>query len=180
MQRSNSIVPPWIVSIRSSAPTMSAPAASASSAFAPRANTATRTVLPVPFGRVTVPRTIWSAWRGSIPRIIAISTDSSNFAVAFDFTSATASSTVRLSLPSKALRAERVRLPSLPMIYPFTSMPIDFAEPRMIFIAWSTSFADRSCIFASAISRSCALVTVPTVSREGVLAPDFSLAAFLR
>ena len=41
------------ISIRSSAPTMSAPAALASSALAPRANTATRTVLPVPFGRLT-------------------------------------------------------------------------------------------------------------------------------
>ena len=61
MQRSNAIVPPWIVSIRSSAPTMSAPASVASSALGPRANTATRTVLPVPFGRPTVPRTIWSA-----------------------------------------------------------------------------------------------------------------------
>ena len=31
------------------------------------ANTATRTTLPVPWGSTTVPRTIWSAWRGSTP-----------------------------------------------------------------------------------------------------------------
>ena len=33
----------------------------------PGAKTATRTTLPVPCGRTTVPRTIWSAWRGSTP-----------------------------------------------------------------------------------------------------------------
>ena len=69
MQRSKSIVPPWTISSRSSAPTTSAPAAVASSALAPRANTPTRTVLPVPLGSVTTPRTIWSAWRGSTPRL---------------------------------------------------------------------------------------------------------------
>ena len=61
MQRSKSIVPPLTVSNRSSAPTMSAPAALASSALAPRAKTATRTVRPEPFGRLQTPRTIWSA-----------------------------------------------------------------------------------------------------------------------
>ena len=44
-------------SARSSIPTMSAPAALASSALAPWAKTATRTVLPVPAGRTTAPRT---------------------------------------------------------------------------------------------------------------------------
>ena len=70
---------------------MSAPAALASSAFSPRAKTATRTVLPVPFGRVTLPRTIWSAWRGSMPRFIEISIDSSNFADALALAIFTAS-----------------------------------------------------------------------------------------
>ena len=42
---------------KSSIPTISAPAALASSALAPCANTATRTVLPVPAGRTTAPRT---------------------------------------------------------------------------------------------------------------------------
>ena len=66
--RSKSILPCSICAARSSAPTMSAPAARASSAAAPVANTATRTSLPVPDGRATVPRTIWSALRGSTPR----------------------------------------------------------------------------------------------------------------
>src|SRR5690606_4331265 len=118
MQRSNSILPLWIVSIRSSAPTISAPAASASSALAPRANTATRTVLPVPLGRLTTPRTIWSAWRGSTPRFIATSTVSSNFAVAADLTSRTASSIATLDLPSKILRAAAVRFAIFAMALP--------------------------------------------------------------
>src|ERR1700747_2508357 len=53
---------------------MSAPAACACSAFSPTANTATRAVLPVPCGRLTVPRTIWSALRGATPSRIATST----------------------------------------------------------------------------------------------------------
>ena len=57
-QRSKSILPPCTFSTRSSAPTTSAPAAFASSALAPRANTATRTLRPEPFGRLTTPRTI--------------------------------------------------------------------------------------------------------------------------
>ena len=61
MQRSKSMLPPCTRSTRSSAPTTSAPAALASSALAPRANTATRSERPVPFGNVTTPRTIWSA-----------------------------------------------------------------------------------------------------------------------
>ena len=40
---------------------------------------ATRAVLPVPWGRFTVPRTIWSALRGSTPRRSATSTVASNF-----------------------------------------------------------------------------------------------------
>jgi hypothetical protein len=45
---SKSSQPPWMRSIRSSAPTTSAPAASASAALSPVANTMTRAVLPVP------------------------------------------------------------------------------------------------------------------------------------
>ena len=56
------------------------PAARASSALAPRANTATRNVRPVPLGRLTTPRTIWSACLGSTPRLSASSTVSSNLA----------------------------------------------------------------------------------------------------
>mmetsp|Transcript_28426 Transcript_28426/g.53154 ORF Transcript_28426/g.53154 Transcript_28426/m.53154 type:complete len:218 (-) Transcript_28426:1749-2402(-) len=157
MQRSNSILPPCTISMRSSAPTMSAPAACASSALGPRAKTATRTSLPVPLGRPTTPRTIWSAWRGSTPRFTAISTVSSNLAFALPLTKATASSTVRLLLPAKASRVAFVRLPIF-AIY-FTSMPIERAEPRMICMAPSMSLAFRSFIFASAISLTCAAVT---------------------
>ena len=53
---------------------------------------ATRMVLPVPFGMATTPRTIWSAWRGSTPRFMAISMVSSNFeALALALIIATAS-----------------------------------------------------------------------------------------
>src|SRR6476619_2824385 len=79
--------------MRSSAPTTSAPAALASSALAPLANTATRTSLPVPLGSETTPRTIWSAWRGSTPRLSATSIDSSNFEVASVLARLIASST---------------------------------------------------------------------------------------
>ena len=92
MQRSNAISPACTFSARSSAPTTSAPAASASSAFGPRANTPMRTVLPVPLGRLISPRTIWSAWRGSMPRRMEISTVSSNFAFALVLTRLSASS----------------------------------------------------------------------------------------
>jgi len=63
-----------------STPTKSAPAASASFALSPCAITSTRTFLPVPFGKLTVPRTTWSACLGSTPSRTATSTDSSNFA----------------------------------------------------------------------------------------------------
>src|SRR3546814_799663 len=93
-------------SIRSSAPTLSAPAASALSALSPRANTATLTSLPVPAGSVTTPRTIWSAWRGSTPRFSATSSVSSNLAEASSRTVLIASSTPwsfsASTLPSRA------------------------------------------------------------------------------
>ena len=79
---------------RSSAPTTSAPAARASAAFSPAANTATRAVRPVPAGSDRVPRTIWSALRGSTPSRMASSTVSSKEALADDFTRSTASAGV--------------------------------------------------------------------------------------
>src|SRR5690625_4720583 len=51
----------------SSPPTSSAPASIACWARSPVAKTRTLAVLPVPWGRFTVPRTIWSALRGSTP-----------------------------------------------------------------------------------------------------------------
>ena len=90
---SNSSQPPWIFSTRSSAPTMSAPASRASRSFSPFAKTITRTDLPVPCGRSTAPRTIWSACFGLTPSRTASSTVSSNFAWATRFARSTASST---------------------------------------------------------------------------------------
>ena len=81
----------WIFGISSSAPTNSAPAATASSALSPLANTRTRTFLPVPLGKTTAPRICWSAWRPSRPILKWASIVSSNFALAAFFTMATAS-----------------------------------------------------------------------------------------
>src|SRR6202171_3478339 len=63
--------------------------------------------------------------------------------------------------------------------YPATSTPIERAEPSTIFMAASMVSQFRSFIFASAISRTCALVTAPALSRPGSFEPDVSLAAFL-
>ena len=94
MAASKSSHPPWMRSIRSSAPTTSAPAASASAALSPVANTMTVAVLPVPCGRFTVPRTIWSALRGSTPSRIATSTVASILVLPVSFARAAASSGV--------------------------------------------------------------------------------------
>src|SRR4029079_916215 len=63
--------------------------------------------------------------------------------------------------------------------YPATSTPIERAEPSTIFMADSMVSQFRSFILASAISRTCALVTAPALSRPGSFEPDVSLAAFL-
>src|SRR5882724_5911121 len=63
--------------------------------------------------------------------------------------------------------------------YPATSTPIERAEPSTIFMAASTVSQFRSFIFASAISRTWALVTAPALSRPGNFEPEVSLAAFL-
>jgi hypothetical protein len=89
---SKSVKPSCTFAARSSAPTKSAPASSASLAFSPCANTATLTDRPVPCGRKSVPRSCWSAWRTFTPRRIWISTVSSNFAVWSDLIVRTASS----------------------------------------------------------------------------------------
>ncbi len=118
MQRSKSMVPPLTFSTRSSAPTTSAPAARASSALAPRANTATRSVRPEPFGRLQTPRTIWSACLGSTPRFIAISTVSSNFALARDLIIFTASSMETDFVTSRPSRTLRMRLLAMALTPP--------------------------------------------------------------
>ena len=79
---SKSVQPSWHFLIMSSKPTYSAPAALAASAAGPLlANTSTRTVLPLPCGSGTVPRTIWSDCFGSTPRRKARSTVSLNLAL---------------------------------------------------------------------------------------------------
>ena len=72
---------------------------SAASARSPVAKTRTRAVLPVPCGRFTVPRTIWSALRGSTPRRKATSTVASNLVVAVSLARRTASSGAYRLLP---------------------------------------------------------------------------------
>src|ERR1700676_659065 len=62
----------------SSPPTKSAPDSCASRTFSPLAITRTRTALPSPCGRTTVPRTTWSECLGSTPRLMASSTVSLN------------------------------------------------------------------------------------------------------
>jgi hypothetical protein len=63
----------------------------AASAAGPVAKTMTRAVLPVPWGRLTVPRTIWSALRGSTLSLSATSTVESNFFEPVSRASSTAS-----------------------------------------------------------------------------------------
>jgi hypothetical protein len=87
MATSKSSMPPSTSAARSSAPTWSAPASRA--AGRPRRWRTRRRGRPCrcPTGSATVPRTIWSALRGSTPRRTASSTVSSNLAVARLFTS---------------------------------------------------------------------------------------------
>src|SRR6202021_866467 len=63
---------------------------------------------------------------------------------------------------------------------PATSRPIERAEPSTIFMADSMESQFRSFIFFSAISRTCALVTAPALSRPGAFDPDWILAACFR
>src|SRR5665213_2750680 len=83
-------------------PTISAPAALASSWFLPEVNTATRTVLPIPWGITVEPRTCWSDLLASIPRFTAASTDSLNLEVASSLTIFSASS-IEYCLPGWTL-----------------------------------------------------------------------------
>src|SRR5688572_12445889 len=100
--RSKLMLPALTCAARSSMPTMSAPAAFASSTFLPAVNTATRSVLPVPCGITVEPRTCWSDFDASIPRLTEQSTVSLNLAVANSFTSLSASS-IEYCLPGGSL-----------------------------------------------------------------------------
>src|SRR5262249_15333224 len=63
--------------------------------------------------------------------------------------------------------------------YSPTSMPIERAEPSTMRMAASMVSQFKSFIFCWAISRTCALVTLPAMSRPGVFDPLSSFAAFL-
>ncbi len=111
---SKSSQPPLILSTMSSPPTKSAPASSASLTFSPCAMTSTRFDLPSPCGSTTVPRTNWSALRGSTPSHIVSSTVSSNLRAVtaeISLTFDSPSSSVYLRPSSIFSRAARYFLP---------------------------------------------------------------------
>src|SRR5690242_6576583 len=89
MTASKSVQPPLMRFTTSSPPTKSAPASSASRSLSPCAITSTVFDLPSPCGKTIVPRTSWSALRGSTPSQTVNSTVSSNFANAISLTLAT-------------------------------------------------------------------------------------------
>src|SRR6266566_4906211 len=108
---SNSAQPSWHFFIRSSKPTYSAPAARAASAEGPfLAKTSTRTVLPLPCGSGTVPRTIWSDCFGSTPSRKARSTVSLNLALGNLARTSTADFSGYVFLPSTSSSAFLKRL----------------------------------------------------------------------
>src|SRR3954451_3912294 len=94
------------------------------------------------------------------------STDSSNLATLVSLTSAIASAGVYSCSRSTLPRDWRYFLPCFAMAQA-TSTPMERAVPAMIFIAWSTSWALRSCSFFSAIARSWSWLMRPTFSRCG-------------
>ena len=114
-------------------PTMSAPAALASSALAPCANTATRLVLPVPLGITTAPRTTWSDFfgvdaelHGHVDRLIELGGGA--------FLDEREGVVERVQLGAVDLALEGfLRLGELGHVQtPSTVMPIERAEPAMV------------------------------------------------
>ena len=63
--------------------------------------------------------------------------------------------------------------------YSLTSIPIERAEPQIIFTASFKSCAFKSFIFSCAIFSACFLVIDPTITLPGSLDPPLSLAASL-
>ena len=124
----------------------------AASTLAPCVNTATRTVLPVPFGNTTEPRTTWSDLRGSTPKFTETSIDSSNLAVAAFLTKLNASLISYTLLRSKPSRKALIRLDTFAIYTPSVSIPIERAEPAIIRTAASKSAAVKSGSLALAIS----------------------------
>src|SRR5690606_16853802 len=122
--------PAVVSAARSSMPTLSAPAASAASALAPWVNTATRTVLPVPWGSRVAPRTTWSDLRGSTPRLTATSTDSTNLTLDSSASSWAASSKLYTLVLSTFSLIAFWRLVSLAITHPPRSDPCYGRNPR--------------------------------------------------
>ncbi len=150
MATSKSVQPSVTLAARSSPPTWSAPASSASLALSPVANTATVTSLPRPWGREIVPRSCWSAWRTLSPVRMCTSTLSSNFALPNSLMQLDRLGRRVLALAVDLHQARAVAL-AAGRHQPVTSTPIERAVPSMIFDAWSTSCALRSGSLVSAI-----------------------------
>src|SRR5712691_1156070 len=118
---------------RSSAPTTSAPAASASRALSPWANATTRCERPVPAGRTAEPRTIWSAWRGSSPVRMCSSIVSSNLAYAVSLTNLAPSSGAYCFSGSIFSTAARYFLPCLAISSSSSALNLNAHAPRGAF-----------------------------------------------
>src|SRR5271166_2214250 len=120
MTASKSVQPSMIFCTMSSPPTNSAPASVASRCFSPLARTSTRTDLPRPCGRTTVPRTTWSECFGSTPRLIASSTVSLNLVWCVFLISSAASASL-YGRASTFLRAFSTCFPDFFIILPLRS-----------------------------------------------------------
>ena len=135
-------------------PTMSAPAALASSALAPWANTATRLVLPVPAGSTDGAAHdlvgllgVDAQLHGDVDRFVELG----GGAVLDD---ASARRRSRIQLGAVDLALQRGLLSSSAMFRPFHRDAHRRAEPAMVFTAASMSAAVRSFILVLAISSS--------------------------
>ena len=181
MQRSNSIWPAVIFSARSSSPTMSAPAALASSALvalgedgdAQRLAGAVRQhhrAAHVLVGLARIDVEVERDLDGLVELGLGARLDELHRVrrlvegVAVD-------ALVAVLEPFSLVRHRR---------YSTTSRPIERAEPTIIWHAPSMSLALRSVIFFCAISRTCSIVTLPTVPLPGVCEPFSIPAAFSR
>ena len=119
-------------------------------------------------GSTTVPRTIWSACRGSTPRLTATSTVSSNLAnAAFHQPTRPRSGTPVRGPPFLCRAGTSFRRCA---ISPRPPRPWNAPYPDLR-IAASRSLAFRSAILISAIFLTCALVTLPTLLRLGWALP---------
>jgi len=105
------IAPRDTSSTKSSPPARVAPASRSAFSSPESVKAATRTDLPLPWGRVIVPRTSWSLYFGSIPKWKWISTDGSNLTVFVRSRRSTASSSVYNFLSSTRVWACRYFFP---------------------------------------------------------------------